>query len=199
MARHCPLDFLAEKITEFMVPSVTASCPGPEPAEQPQIIKVPPPCLTVGVMLFWKVVLVLYQMWQDTHPPEISTFVSSVHRIVLKKSWGLSRLPFGKCVTGLCAPFHHQWVFALERLLPWMPFFLSLSLIVESWTLNLFWVGNYFYTQGQDGLDSFFSINKWNHFNQKSAFCISSGYLCVILHFVWWSGTCKCEQRAKTE
>ncbi len=31
-----------------------------------------------------------------------------------------------------------------------------------------------------------FSLNKLNHYF-KTAFCIYSGYLCVILQFVWWS------------
>ncbi len=43
-----------------------------------------------------------------------------------------------------------------------------------------------------------FSFNKWNYYF-KSAFCIYSGYLCVILKFVWWSETFKCDKYAKNK
>lgn len=46
-----------------MVPSITASGPGPEAAKQPQTITQPPPCLTVGMMFFLhNAVLVLRRM-----------------------------------------------------------------------------------------------------------------------------------------
>ncbi len=41
-----------------------------------------------------------------------------------------------------------------------------------------------------------FSLNKWNHYF-KTAFWIYSGYLCVILTFVWWSESFKCDKYAK--
>ncbi len=51
-----------------MVPSITASHPGPEAAKQPQTITLPPPCLTAGMMfILWNHVLVLCQMQRDTH------------------------------------------------------------------------------------------------------------------------------------
>ncbi len=37
-----------------------------------------------------------------------------------------------------------------------------------------------------DRFGQLFSLNKWSHYF-KTAFCIYSGYLCVILKFVWWS------------
>ena len=46
---------------EFMVPSVTAGGPGPEAAEQPQTITLPPPCLAADV-LFLCFVLEILQM-----------------------------------------------------------------------------------------------------------------------------------------
>lgn len=36
-------------------------------------------------------------------------------------------------------------------------------------------------------------INKWNH-HVKTGFCIYSDYLCLIVKFVWWSKTCKCDK-----
>ncbi len=44
MARHF---LFSDMSAEFMVPSIMASRPGPEAAKQPQIITLPPPCLTV--------------------------------------------------------------------------------------------------------------------------------------------------------
>ncbi len=44
----------------------------------------------------------------------------------------------------------------------------------------------------------FFSINKWNRYF-KTAFCIYSGYLCVILNCVWWSESFKWDKYAKTK
>ncbi len=41
-----------------------------------------------------------------------------------------------------------------------------------------------------------FSLNKWNH-NLKTAFCIYLHYLCVILQFVWWSESFKCDKYTK--
>ncbi len=38
----------------------------------------------------------------------------------------------------------------------------------------------------------------WNHYF-KTAFCIYSGYLCVILKFVWWSESIKCDKYAKNK
>lgn len=38
-------------------------------------------------------------------------------------------------------------------------------------------------TQGQAGLGSFFSVNKRNY-PLITAFCIHSGYLCLMLKFV---------------
>ncbi len=40
-----------------------------------------------------------------------------------------------------------------------------------------------------------FSLNKWNHYF-KTAFCIYSGYLCVILKLVWRSESFKCDKCA---
>ncbi len=41
-----------------------------------------------------------------------------------------------------------------------------------------------------------FSINKLDHYF-KTAFCIYVCYLCVILKFVWWSESFKCDKYAK--
>ncbi len=54
------------------------------------------------------------------------------------------------------------------------------------------------FMQGQVGLDSFFSLNKWNH-HLKTAFCIYLHYLCVILQFVWWPASFKCDKYAKNK
>ncbi len=43
-----------------------------------------------------------------------------------------------------------------------------------------------------------FPLNKWNH-HFKTAFCIYSGYLCVILKSVWWSESFKCDKYAKNK
>ncbi len=38
----------------------------------------------------------------------------------------------------------------------------------------------------------------WKHYF-KTAFCIYSGYLCVILKLVWWSESFKCDKYAKNK
>ncbi len=119
-----------------MVPFITASLPGPEAAKQPQTITLPPPYFTVGMMFFfWNAVLLLRQMYWDTHLPKSSTFVSSVHRVFSQKSWGSSRCFLAKL----------RWAFMFFLLssgfrlgtLPCRPFLPSLFLMVESWTLTL--------------------------------------------------------------
>lgn len=49
MAGHSPLGYSG---TEFMVPLITMSHPDPKTAKEPQTMTLPPPCLTVGIMLF---------------------------------------------------------------------------------------------------------------------------------------------------
>ncbi len=38
-----------------MVPSIMENRPGPEAAKQPQTITLPPPCLTINMMLFYEI------------------------------------------------------------------------------------------------------------------------------------------------
>ncbi len=71
------------------------------------------------------------------------------------------------------------------------------TVVYTSWHNQLLDLGgNYFFTWGQVGLDSFFSLNKWKH-HLKTAFCIYLHYLCVILKLVWWSVSFKCDKYAK--
>ncbi len=52
--------------------------------------------------------------------------------------------------------------------------------------------GHLLFHVGPSRFGQLFSLNKWNHYF-KTAFCIYSGYLCVVLKFVWWSESFKCD------
>lgn len=58
--------------------------------------------------------------------------------------------------------------------------------------------GNYLFTHGRVGLDSFPLANNWNHhlrtLNHHTKTCfLHLHYLRLILKLVWWSQTCKCD------
>ena len=63
-------------------------------------------------------------------------------------------------------------------------------------TSNQVW--GLFFPTGSGRFGSLLSLHKWNH-HLKTAFCIFSGYLCLILKCVWWSETCQCDKKAKTK
>jgi len=132
MAGHCPSGFFGRQQNSCFHLS---SLPGPEAANQPQTITLlSPPYFTVGMMFyFWNAVLLLRQMYLDTHLPKSSTFVSSVHRVFSQKSWGSSRCFLAK----LRRAFMFFLLSSGFRLGTHKPFLPSLFLMVESWTLTL--------------------------------------------------------------
>ena len=77
---------------EFIVDSVIASYPGPEAAKQPQTIRLPPPCFTVGMRFFWsRAVFGVCQTWLLVLWPNNSVFDSSVYCTLFQNSWYLPR------------------------------------------------------------------------------------------------------------
>ncbi len=58
--------------------------------------------------------------------------------------------------------------------------------------------GQLLFHVGPGSFGQLFYLNKWNHYF-KTAFCIYSGYLCVILKLVWWSESFKCDKYAKNK
>ena len=67
---------------------------------QPHSIMDPPPCLTVG-MVFFSLKASLRRTYCLCALPKSSTFVSSVHKTLSKKAWGLSRFSFANNYTRL--------------------------------------------------------------------------------------------------
>ncbi len=55
--------------------------------------------------------------------------------------------------------------------------------------------GQFVFHVGPGRFGQLFSLNKWNHYF-KTAFCIYTGYICVIFFF-WWSESFKCDKYAK--
>ncbi len=121
-----------------MVPSITASHPGPEAAKQPQTITLPPPCLTAGIMfILWNPVLVLCQMQRDTHTfQKLSHQSTEYFPQILEDNGDIFWQIWDKPVFFLVSSGFFLGTF------PWMPFLSILFIIFESWTLTfmLFWV-----------------------------------------------------------
>ncbi len=88
--------------------------PGPEAAEQPQTITLPPPCLTVGMMFFLWNACWFYARCNGTRPSKRSTFVTSAAEYLPKVWWYQDIV--------LLYVLLVSNVFCLGTL-PWMPFF----------------------------------------------------------------------------
>ncbi len=75
-----------------------------------QTIKLPPPCLTVGMMFFlWNAVLILTPDVTGHTPSKKFNFCLIGPQNICLKVLGIIKIFFGKCEMSLCVLFGQQW------------------------------------------------------------------------------------------
>jgi hypothetical protein len=109
MARHSPSGFFWER-AEFMVPSITANCPGSKAARDHHTTTTIFDCWCD--VLFLKCCVTFTPDVTGSTPSKKFNFVSSVHRIFPQKSWGSSRCFFAKSETRLYVLFAMDAIFS---------------------------------------------------------------------------------------
>ncbi len=93
-----------------MVPSIMASCPGPEAAKQPQTITLPPPCLTMYDVLFMKCCVGFTSDVTGHTPSKMFNFYRISPQNICPKVLGIIKVFFAKCETSRFL-FGQQWLF----------------------------------------------------------------------------------------